>query len=305
MNHKLRNREGDMKKTIYVDVLISVNLFINYFLLLSVAKILNLKPVRKRLILGAFIGALYSLIILLPPINGIFSVFLKLIMSASIVLLAFKWVSNRLFLKIIMMFYGVNFLFGGIIFCLWYFVMPNVIFMNNNMIYLNLSPLFLVTATFLAYLAIRLINKITGRQNILNLDCEILIKFNEKSVILKAKIDTGNTLREPFSGLPVVVVQYKFIEQIVPEPIKEYFCVFNDVHTSAEKISYDVQKFKDFRLVPYKTISETGLLPAFKPTYIKILSKNQDIKKDAYIAVCSEKIFNDEFHALINSELIE
>ena len=294
-----------MKQTIYVDVLISVNLFINYFLLLSVAKILNLKPVRKRLILGAFIGALYSLIILLPPINGIFSVFLKLIMSASIVLLAFKWVSNRLFLKIIMVFYGVNFLFGGIIFCLWYFAMPNIIFMNNNMIYLNLSPLFLVTATFLAYLAIRLMNKITGRQNILNLDCEILIKFNEKSVTLKAKIDTGNTLREPFSGLPVVVVQYKFIEQIVPEPIKEYFCVFNDVHTSAKKISYDVQKFKDFRLVPYKTISETGLLPAFKPTYIKILSKNQDIKKDAYIAVCSEKIFNDEFHALINSELIE
>lgn len=305
MNHESRNREGDMKQTIYVDVLISVNLFINYFLLLSVAKILNLKPVRKRLILGAFIGALYSLIILLPPINGIFSVFLKLIMSASIVLLAFKWVSNRLFLKIIMVFYGVNFLFGGIIFCLWYFAMPNIIFMNNNMIYLNLSPLFLVTATFLAYLAIRLMNKITGRQNILNLDCEILIKFNEKSVTLKAKIDTGNTLREPFSGLPVVVVQYKFIEQIVPEPIKEYFCVFNDVHTSAKKISYDVQKFKDFRLVPYKTISETGLLPAFKPTYIKILSKNQDIKKDAYIAVCSEKIFNDEFHALINSELIE
>lgn len=294
-----------MKQTIYFDVLISVNLFINYFLLLSVAKILNLKPVRKRLILGAFVGALYSLVILLPPINGIFSLFLKLIMSASIVLLAFKWVSNRLFLKIIMVFYGVNFLFGGIIFCLWYFAMPNVIFMNNNMIYLNLSPLFLVTATFLAYLAILLMNKITGRQNILNLDCEILIKFNEKSVILEAKVDTGNTLREPFSGLPVVVVQYKFIKQIVPEPIKEYFCVFNNVHTYAEKISYDVQKLKDFRLVPYKTISGTGLLPAFKPTYIKILSKNQDIKKDAYIAVCSEKIFNDEFHALINSELIE
>ena len=37
---------------------------INYFLLLSVARILNLKPIRKKIILAAFIGSLYSLIIL-------------------------------------------------------------------------------------------------------------------------------------------------------------------------------------------------------------------------------------------------
>ncbi len=293
-----------MKQTIYVDVLISVNLFINYFLLLSVARILNLKPIRKRLILSSFVGAIYSLIILLPPINDIISLFIKLIMSASIVFLAFKWVNFRLFLKIITTFYGINFLFGGIIFCLWYFFMPNVIFMNNSMIYLNLSPLFLVTATFFSYLIIRLMNRITGRQDNLNLDCDVLIKFNEKSVILKAKIDTGNTLREPFSGLPVVVARYKFIENIVPEPIKEYFCVL-DTNGSSEKISYDVQRLKNFRLIPYKTISGTGLLPAFKPTYIEILSKTQNVKKEAYVAVCSEKIFNDEFQALINFELIE
>ncbi|MEI3541961.1 MAG: sigma-E processing peptidase SpoIIGA [Acutalibacteraceae bacterium] len=293
-----------MKQTIYVDVLISVNLFINYFLLLSVAKILNLKTIKKRLILSAFVGAMYSLIILLPPMNGIFSLVIKLFMSASIVVLAFKWVNRWLFFKIIITFYGINFLFGGIIFCLWYFVMPNAIFVNNNMIYLNLSPLFLVVATFLAYLAIRLMNKITGCQNHLNLDYDILVKFNEKTLTLKAKVDTGNTLREPFSGLPVIVAQYKFIENMVPQPIKEYFCALNKSDSDKDFL-YNTQKFKNFRLIPYKTISGTGILPAFKPTYIKILSKNQNIKKEAYIAVCGEKIFNEEFQALINYELIE
>ena len=255
-----------MKQTIYVDVLISVNLFINYFLLLSVAKILNLKTIKKRLILSAFVGAMYSLIILLPPMNGIFSLVIKLFMSASIVVLAFKWV--------------------------------------NRWLYLNLSPLFLVVATFLAYLAIRLMNKITGCQNHLNLDYDILVKFNEKTLTLKAKVDTGNTLREPFSGLPVIVAQYKFIENMVPQPIKEYFCALNKSDSDKDFL-YNTQKFKNFRLIPYKTISGTGILPAFKPTYIKILSKNQNIKKEAYIAVCGEKIFNEEFQALINYELIE
>ena len=62
-----------MKQTIYIDVLISINLFINYFLLLSVAKILTLKPERKRIILSSFIGSLYSLVILLPSINIVLS----------------------------------------------------------------------------------------------------------------------------------------------------------------------------------------------------------------------------------------
>lgn len=293
-----------MKQTIYVDVLICVNLFINYFLLISVAKILNLKAERKRLILSAFVGALYSLIILLPELNFIFSLVIKLIMSASIIFLGFEWINFRLFFKILMAFYGINFLFGGIIFFLWYFVVPNGIFLNNNMIYLNLSPLFLVTATFVAYLILRCMNKFVGHRNLTDLDCEIFVEFKGQSLILKAKIDTGNTLREPFSGLPAIVVQYEFIEEIVPEIIKKYFCEHDINNFLTEKV-YDYLNFKDFRLIPYKTVSGNGLLPAFKPTYIKILSQNQNIKKEAYIAISNEKIFNNEFQALVNFELIE
>lgn len=297
-----------MKQTIYVDVLICVNIFINYFLLLSVSKILNLTLVRKKLILSASVGAIYSLTILLPPVNWALSLLIKLAMSASIVLLAFKWVSLKLFLKAFMTFYGVNFLFGGIIFFLWYFVTPNGIFINNSMIYLNLSPLFLVLATFASYLAIRLIHKTVGRQDVLaQANCDVLIEFEGKSVILKAKVDTGNTLKEPFSGLPVIVAQRQFVETILPAQLREYFCVssVNSAATAMQIYEAPSPLVSGFRLVPFKTISGDGLLPAFKASSIKILSKTQNIAKDAYVAVCSEKIFNNECQALINSELIE
>lgn len=295
-----------MKQTIYVDVLICVNIFINYFLLLSVSKILNLTLIRKKLVLSASVGAIYSLIILLPPVNWILSLLIKLIMSASIVILAFKWISLKLFLKIFLTFYGVNFLFGGIIFFLWYFVTPNGIFINNDMIYLNLSPLFLVLATFASYLAIRLIHKIVGRQDILTqMHCDVFIEFEGKSVILKAKVDTGNTLKEPFSGLPVIVTQCQFVEAILPAQLKEYLCVSNASSANKAMQSHELLRFTGFRLVPFKTISGSGLLPAFKATRIEVLSKTQNISKDAYVAVCSEKIFNNEYQALVNSELIE
>ena len=58
-----------MKEVIYIDVLIAVNLFINYFLIISTAKFLHLKTQKSRLILGEILGGIYSLYILLPPTN--------------------------------------------------------------------------------------------------------------------------------------------------------------------------------------------------------------------------------------------
>lgn len=292
-----------MKQTIYIDVLISVNLFINYFLLLSVVKVLNLKLERKKLILSSLVGSLYSLIIFLPSINNILSLFIKLMMSATIVFIAFGFISLKMFLKIMGAFYAINFAFGGIVFFLWYFISPNGIFINNDMIYLNLSPIFLVITTFIAYMAIRLIDKLMGSRNLSELEYKLLIKNNNKTSIVKAKVDTGNTLKEPFSNIPVIVAQYECIENTMPEPLKEYF--YKTVKSNESKDLYKEYRFEGFRMIPFKTISGEGLLPAFKPDYIQILSDSQNIKKEAYVAVCDKKIFNNEYDALINPEFIE
>lgn len=287
-----------MKQTIYIDVLISINLFINYFLLLTVSKMLNLVIVRKRLVLAAFIGSLYSLIILLPTLNVFLSLLIKLIMSASIVFFGFELPSLKMFLKVITAFFGINFLFGGIIFCLWYFATPTGIFINNNTVYLNISPLFLLFATFIAYLTISVMNKFACIDKSFLRDCQVLIRVNNKSVALKAKVDTANTLKEPFSNLPVVVAKYEFVCSVVPEALEENFLLHKNVswpQINAKKGS------RNIRLVPFKTISGEGLLPAFKANFVEV----NGVKKDAYVAVCSEKIFNNEYQALIGTELID
>lgn len=288
-----------MRQTIYIDVLISINLFINYFLLLTVAKILNMAPARKRFIFAALIGSLFSLVILLAPINGLLSGVIKLVMFVSIVLVAFGFVSLKVFLRNIATFFGVNFLFGGVIFCLWYFVAPNSILLNNNMIYFNISPIFLVIVTFIAYLIIRAMKVFTGAREISSLSYEILIRANGKTVALKAKVDTGNTLKEPFSGVPVVVASYDFVKSLVPTAIKAQISLHSK-NLSWQNINTN-DELKNIRLIPFKTVSGDGLFPAFKADFIEIYSE----KKEAYIAVCNEKIFNDGYQALISAELIE
>ena len=48
-----------MKQTIYIDVLLAVNIFINYFLLLAAAKFLAVKRVRLRILAASILGAAY------------------------------------------------------------------------------------------------------------------------------------------------------------------------------------------------------------------------------------------------------
>lgn len=287
-----------MRQTIYIDVLISINLFINYFLLLTVAKILNMSPARKPFIFAALIGSLFSLAILLPPINGLLSGVIKLAMSAFIVIAAFGFTSLKAFFRNISTFFGVNFLFGGVIFCLWYFVAPNSILLNNNMIYFNISPIFLVIVTFIAYLIIRTMKAFIGAREIPSLRYEILIRANGKTVALKAKVDTGNTLKEPFSGVPVVVASYVSVEMLAPTAIKAQIPLHSK-NLSWQNIK--ANELKNVRLIPFKTVAGDGLFPAFKADFIEI----QGEKKEAYIAVCNEKIFNDGYQALICAELIE
>ena len=46
-----------MKQVIYVDVLVAINLFVNYFLLLATAKFFSLSVKRYRILLASALGA--------------------------------------------------------------------------------------------------------------------------------------------------------------------------------------------------------------------------------------------------------
>ncbi|HEX3037578.1 MAG TPA: sigma-E processing peptidase SpoIIGA [Oscillospiraceae bacterium] len=286
-----------MKQTIYVDVLVATNIFINYFLLLAVSKFLRVTYKRLRLIAASTLGALYSLIILLPQMNPWLSLFVKLVMSVTIVLLAFKRTSIKMFLRELVCFYLTSFAFAGLMLAAWYFFAPQGMAMKNSIVYFNISPLLLIVATVVCYAVLRLINRITGQQAVKNTFCRLTITKNEISVTCSAKVDTGSSLTEPFSHFPVVVAEYQSIEKIVPEQIKQ--CMKNTVN-------YDdsAGQLGGFRLVPFHALSGEGVLPAFQPDKIILhTTKNTIETKQVYIAVFSGKLAGGAFDALLNPEL--
>ena len=88
-----------MSNVIYVDILLMINLLVN-FLMLSAAGLLVKTPTRSwRIFISAAIGAAYSLIIFLPDMNLFFSIALRVICFAVMLFTAFSIRSFKDFLR--------------------------------------------------------------------------------------------------------------------------------------------------------------------------------------------------------------
>ncbi|MDR3178827.1 MAG: sigma-E processing peptidase SpoIIGA [Oscillospiraceae bacterium] len=287
-------------KTIYLDVLISINLFINYLILLGTSNFLNIKTKRIRLILAAILGSIYSLMIFLD-ISFFISLTAKIFFSVAMILISFGFYSNKILVKSIVVFYTINLIFFGIMFLLWIFVSPPGLLIRNNIIYFNISPIFLAFSTLVSYLIFVFISKTIGKQAPSKTFSQIFVEMGGRKTEIKAKIDTGNTLKEPFSSLPVIVAEYERIKNIVPQNIKELLKKQNILETS---LGYNYKNHKNCRIVPFKSVSGEGILPAFKPDKIYIKNYKKPILKEAYIAVSNKKLFPLEFEALISEEMV-
>lgn len=288
-----------MQPAIYVDVLLAVNLFINYFLLLAAAKFLGVPKKQWRLVLGAGLGAGYSLAILLPAIPVMLNLAAKVILSASIVCVAFPIKSWKMFFKSMGCFYAMNFAFAGFMLAFWYFVGPPGLVIKNSVVYLSISPIVLILSTVASYVILRLIFRIIGKPESKSTLCMLQITLNNKTVSCTARVDTGNSLVEPFSHEPVAVVEYEIIQSILDVAMQE--AMYSPVN--AGSASFPVTS--GIRMVPFHSIAGEGVLPAFRPDVCVIEYGKEKMKANQiYVAVCRGKIGSGEFSALLNPDLL-
>lgn len=288
-----------MRQVIYIDVLLCVNLLINYVILILEAKLLNLRIKRKRLILSALTGSFYSIFIFFDQINLLLSLFIKLLMSITIILIAYGFINTRSFVKSIVTFYFINFIFGGIIFCIWYFISPKGIFIKNGIVYFDISPILLILSTVVIYFSIKIYQYFLGESDLHDSVCDLEILNKGRIVKLFAKVDTGNSLKEPFSNKPVIVAEYESLKDILPPEVKNY------IQDNVEDWTAKGKKTSLLRVIPYSTVSGEGLLPAFIPEKVTIKYKNKTYIKETFLAISKRNLFLGDYKALVPPDLID
>lgn len=259
--------------TVYVDVLFVLNFFITYLLLMLTKALTKSTALQWRMLLGAMLGGIYSLVIFLPNLNGALNVTGKILASFLIVLAVFGFKRLIPYIKAVVCFYFSNLIFLGVILAVWLTVKPKGIVINNDTVYFDIPATVLLVLALIAYiisiLIIKLYNYTISKKEIYSLT---VIKDN-REYRLYAFLDSGNRLCEPFSGYPVIIVDESKI-QINPE-----------------------------RVIPFNTVGGEGLLRAFKPDKI-IISNGKNTFESDRVYVALSNVESKDFSAILNPILL-
>lgn len=242
-------------KTIYIDILIILNIYVNFFLLKATAKFTHTPLKISRCILSSAIGSLFSLTILLPSKSFLLSLLIKFIAAAVITSITFGIKERDRFLKLLLYFYIINFVFAGAVMLLYITFKPSFMAFNNSYFYVDFSLMSLVVFTTVAYFAVTAVRYFMDKGTYTSKKYRIIIKYKGNIISVEGLADTGNSLVDGFTGKSVI---------ICPEKKLGVNCSFS--MDNAEEIF----KKYGFRMIPYFTIGNSGMIPVFNPDEILI-----------------------------------
>ena len=296
--------------TVYLDVILIENLCMNYIILFATGYIMKLKIKHLRIILSSTIGEVYPIISYMDIIAVYSTLIAKVILSISMVYIAYYPKNIKLCLKELLLFYLVSFVFGGCAFALLYIIKPQNILMKNG-VYIGTYPVKVaiigaLVGFIITYLAFKLIK---GRITKKNVFYEVTIIFKGKIVEVTAMLDTGNLLKDPISQTPVMLVQKDKLYKIIPKNILDSI---EKALGGDENIEIDTKErneyFSKFRIIPFKSIGkQNGMLIGFKADKIKIdINDNVEDLKNIIIGIYNGKFSKSEkYSALIGLDILE
>jgi len=126
----------------------------------------------------------------------------------------------------------------------------------------------------------------------------VSISLGHRTVQITALRDSGNTLRDPVSGVPVIVAERSSVGLLFDADILGALrrCGENTVSFMTE--IENAEQRKRFRVVPCVTVSGRNMLPAFKADAVSVGGHRADV----LIAVTNSNIAEGgRFAALVGS----
>ncbi len=249
---------------IYADILVILNLYINYFLVRSSALLLRRDISSKRCLLAAGIGAAAALTALLPELPFWAVAGIKAAVGCAVVFAAFGKQKKIDFVISLLCFLVISFVFAGLMLALWTFFAPFDMVYSNGIAYFNIPIAAIAVFTAAAYGAVRAVRYFSDRRLVCRRVCRVKITMSGVTVELMGLADTGNGLCDIFSGKSVIVCRHDSVKEIIPQTVREYL-----EGRAADNID-------GIRLLPCRTIAAEALIPIFSAAGITIDGKKAD-----------------------------
>lgn len=247
---------------VYIDVVMVLNFIVDFLLILSANSLSGYPPGYGRAAIAASIGGVYGGVCLLQGFSFLGSTFWRLVILAVMAILAFGW--DRSALRRGILFAVLSMALGGV-----------AIGLNSR------GGIVLIAAAAGVYgvCLIGLRGKITGRKF-----SKVELCCANKKRELMALQDTGNTLRDPVTGAPVLVAGAEVAWDLLG--------------LSAKQLASPIETMllvPGLRLIPYRAVGQPGgMLLAIKMDEVRI----NDRKWDGLVAFAPQKLGSEGYEAL-------
>lgn len=264
------NYFGDMMK-IYIDLILLLNFFFDFLLLLGVSIILRRSVKIYRVIISAFLGSLSIFLLFIKLTN--FQLFvLKFFISLLMIFVCFGFRNLKYTVKNLFFLYTLSMVLGGGLYFLnveFSYKHEGLVFYHNG---LGINTIILcILSPIIIYIYIRQVKIL---KNHYHQYYNLTIYFNEFDIVnCSGYLDTGNKLVDPYEGNPIILFYGK------------------------KKRNYK------YYLVPYKGVAGSGLLKCIKAEKIDI--KGVGIKRNILVGLMEDEILIDGVDCILNTKLLE
>lgn len=257
--------------TVYLDGVLVLNSLVDYLLLMVCGNVTGTPVQRKRVLLAGLIGGVYAILCLLPEFSFLDGFLWKVLMAWCLCLFAFGRRPGMIRRSAVLILLAAA--FSGVVLLLTEFFAAPASLIGSTVYYPVTLPVLALTAGGSYGLMQMALSRLSHQGgDIVNVEvtlCGVMRAFT-------ALRDTGNTLRDPISGLSVMVADWNLLAsglyggELTKESVEEPTLGLSQMMDIAPELKP--------RLIPYKTVGvESGLLLAVCPEEIKVDGKKEQL----------------------------
>ena len=254
---------------IYLDQVLLLNGILDYLLLVVCGSVTATPLRRGRIALAALLGGGYAMASLLPELKFLGSLFYRLLFAVALCLVAFGPGRGLMRRSIVLLLLAAA--FSGIVLVLTELVSAPAALVGRRVYYpISFSVLILTAGGAFGLMKWGLSR--LGHQG--GDIASVTVTLGSRQASFTALRDTGNTLRDPLSGCPVLVTDAEILGKLLPE-----------VRLTTEELRRPAELLRRLsllrpelrpRLIPYKTVGvEQGTLLALRPDCVEIGGKRE------------------------------
>lgn len=261
---------------VYLDIFFLVNFGMNFVVLLAESFFQNRKISLKRLMAAGFLGAAMACLYIVSGIHRIvvLLVVCYAIVSFLLIRIAFGKTTIGSFARNVLFFYVIAFMLAGFLMQ----IREQFLFRFSSMGVLGGASAFLLVIRWV-------LPKWKRWQSDFSTYYRIRVSYQNKTVIGNALWDTGNRLRDPFTGEPVMLGERKLLCRL-----------------------WNKKEEPVVRMLPFHTVGkDSGFLKMFQADYIEVKKENKWIRVEhPWIAICDQYLSSDgEYEMILHPELLQ